>query len=163
MKMEQKAVRGIFEKVPGSGIWWVRYADAGGRIRREKVGNKGAATKLYQKRKTEVFQGKKLPEQFRAKRVTFAELADDAIEWAKANKLTWEDDEIRLKPLRDVFGGRIADSITAQEIERWFSAAGTPRKRDGKPSGVQWKPATVNRYRKRCYPWYSGKASRTRR
>ena len=63
MKIEQKAVRGIFEKVPGSGIWWVRYADANGRIRREKIGNKGAATKLYQKRKTEILQGKKLPEQ----------------------------------------------------------------------------------------------------
>jgi integrase len=92
-------------------------------------------------------QGKKLPEQFRAKRVTFCELADDAIEWAKANKLTWEDDVIRLKPMREVFGHRIAESITPQEIERWFSAAGTPRKRDGKPSGVQWKPATINRYK----------------
>jgi integrase len=146
MKSEPKAVRGTFEKVAGSGIW-VRYADVNGKIRREKVGNKGAATKLYQKRKTEVLQGKKLPEQFRAKRVTFSELADDAIEWAKGNKLTWRDDEIRLKPLREVFKGRIAESITPQEIERWFSAAGTPRKRDGKPSGVQWKPATINRYK----------------
>jgi integrase len=147
MKRDSKAVRGIFEKEMGSGVWWVRYADANGKIRREKVGNKGAATKLYQKRKMEVLQGKKLPEQFRAKRVTFSELADDAIEWAKANKLTWEDDEIRLRPLREVFGGRIAESITPQEIERWFSAAGTPRKRDGKPSGVSWRPATVNRYK----------------
>ena len=64
--------------------------------------------------------------------MTFSELADDAIEWAKANKRTWRDDEIRLKPLREVFGGRIAESIAPQEIERWFSAAGTPRKRDGK-------------------------------
>src|SRR5271163_4060768 len=106
MKTEQKAVRGVYEKVPGSSIWWVRYADSGGRIRREKVGNRGAATKLYQKRKTEVLQGKKLPEQFRAKRVTFSELADDAIEWAKAHKLTWQDDVIRLKPLLDAFGSR---------------------------------------------------------
>jgi integrase len=146
MKTERKTARGIFEKVPGSGIWWVRYADGDGRIRREKIGNKGAATKLYQKRKNDVREGKKLPD-FRAKRVTFSELADDAIEWAKANKLTWEDDEIRLKPLRAVFGARIAESITPQEIERWFSAAGTPRKRNGKPSGVQWKPATINRYK----------------
>jgi integrase len=46
-----------------------------------------------------------------------------------------------------MFGGRIAESIPPQEIERWFSAAGTPRKRDGKPNGVQWKPATINRYK----------------
>ncbi len=30
--------RGIFEKVTGSGECWIRYADAAGRIRREKVG-----------------------------------------------------------------------------------------------------------------------------
>jgi integrase len=146
MRSEQKAARGVFEKMPGSGIWWVRYADANGRIRREKVGNKGAATKLYQKRKTEVLQGKKLPEQFRAKRVTFGELADDAIEWAKAHKLTWEDDEIRLKPLRDVFGTRAAESIAPQEIERWFAAEGTSRN-NGARRGKMWKPATCNRYK----------------
>jgi integrase len=90
---------------------------------------------------------KKLPEQFRAKRVTFSELADDAIEWAKANKLTWKDDRSRLKPLREVFGNRVAESITPQEIERWIADAGTPRMRDGKLSGAQWKPTTVNRYK----------------
>ena len=30
--------RGIFEKVPGSDEFWIRYADSIGRIRREKVG-----------------------------------------------------------------------------------------------------------------------------
>ena len=33
--------RGIFEKVSDSGEWWIRYADATGRIRREKVGGWG--------------------------------------------------------------------------------------------------------------------------
>ncbi len=146
MKNETK-VKGVFEKLPGSGIWWVRYADANGRIRREKVGNKGAAIKLYAKRKTEVLQGKKLPENFRAKAVTFSELADEAIEWAKGHKLTWEDDEIRLKPLRDVFGARAAESITPQEIERWFALAGVSRNRDKKRNGRVWKPATFNRYK----------------
>jgi hypothetical protein len=64
-----KKVRGVYEKVPGSGVWWVRYADSTGRIRREKAGNKGAAIKLYQKRKTEVLQGVRLPENFKAKLV----------------------------------------------------------------------------------------------
>jgi integrase len=146
VKTEQKSIRGIYEKMPGSGVWWVRYADANGRIRREKVGNKGAATKLYQKRKTEVLQGKKLPEQFRAKGVTFSELADDAIEWAKAHKLSWEDDVIRLKPMRDAFGSRVAESITPQDIERWFGSQGN-RSADTKRKGKVWKPATFNRYK----------------
>jgi hypothetical protein len=58
-------VRGVYEKVSRSGIWWIRYADASGRIRREKAGPKGSAIKLYRKRKTEILQGKKLPEQLR--------------------------------------------------------------------------------------------------
>jgi len=142
-----KKQRGIYEKVPGSAVWWVRYADASGRIRREKGGTKGAAIKLYQKRKTEVLQGKKLPEQFRAKPVTFSELADDAIEWAKAHKLTWEDDEIRLKPLKDAFGVRAAEFITPQDFERWFASEGVSRNRDKKRKGRKWKPATFNRYK----------------
>jgi len=145
--MERKSPRGIFERDAGSGVWWIRYADAHGRIRREKVGSKSNAMKLYQKRKTEVLQGKKLPEQFRAKAVTFSELADDAIEWAKAHKVTWEDDQIRLKPIREVFGARAAESITPQEIERWFASAGMSRNKDKKRMGKQWKPATFNRYK----------------
>ena len=146
MRNETK-VKGVFEKLPGSGEWWIRYADASGRIRREKVGNKGAAIKLYQKRKTEVLQGKKLPEQFRAKAVTFNELADDAIEWAKGHKLTWEDDVIRLKPLRDAFGSRTAESVTAQDLERWFASNGLSRNNDPKRCQKKWKPATFNRYK----------------
>jgi integrase len=139
--------RGVYEKVKDSGVWWVRYADASGKIRREKIGNKGAAIKLYLKRKTEVLQGKKLPEQFRAKPITFSELADDAIEWAKAHKLTWEDDVIRLKPLRDAFGTRAAETITPQEIERWFASEGKCRNKDRKRNSKRWKPATFNRYK----------------
>jgi integrase len=147
VKEKEKNPKGVFEKEPGSRVWWIRYADASGRIRREKVGNKGAAIKLYQKRKTQVLEGKKLPEQFRAKPVTFAELADDAIEWAKSHKITWEDDEIRLKPLRDVFGARTAESITPQEIERWLTTQGRSRSRDKSRNGKKWKPATCNRYK----------------
>jgi len=35
-----KKERGLFEKVPGSGIWWIRYEIAGIE-RREKVGRRG--------------------------------------------------------------------------------------------------------------------------
>ncbi len=75
MRKAPQRLRGVFEKVRGSGVWWIRYADASGRIRREKVGNRGAALKLYQKRKTQVLQGEKLPENFRAKSALFSELA----------------------------------------------------------------------------------------
>lgn len=144
---QPKKIRGLYEKDPGSGIWWVRYADGSGRIRREKVGNRSAAVQLYRKRKTQVLQGEKLPENFRAQALTFSELADGAIEWAKVHKLTWEDDEIRLKPLREAFGSRPAHSITAQDIERWFILEGVSRNKDKKRNKKAWKPATFNRYK----------------
>ena len=65
--------RGIFEKMPGSGVWWIRYADATGRIRREKAGTKSAAISLYHKRKLEALQGRKLPETLRRAPVLFRE------------------------------------------------------------------------------------------
>lgn len=73
-----KPDRGIFEKVLGSGIWWVRYVDAQGRYHREKAGTWGNADKLLNRRRNDATLGKKLPE-LRRRTVTFAELADDAI------------------------------------------------------------------------------------
>lgn len=58
--------RGIFEKEPRSGIWWIRYVDAVGRLRREKAGTKSTASDLYHKRKNEALMGRKLPEKLRS-------------------------------------------------------------------------------------------------
>ena len=71
-------LRGIYEKVTDSGIWWVRWTDAQGKLHREKAGRKSDAKTLVDKRRTETLQQKKLPEQFRLK-VTFGCLCDDAI------------------------------------------------------------------------------------
>lgn len=53
--------RGVLERPPGSGIWRVRYADENGRIHREKVGPKGLAAKVYQKRKNEIAERRFFP------------------------------------------------------------------------------------------------------
>ncbi len=42
--------RGIYERPQGSGIWWILYYVEGKR-RREKVGRKSDAVKLYQSRR----------------------------------------------------------------------------------------------------------------
>jgi len=42
-KKPPKKVKGVYEKVPGSGVWWIRYADKGGKIRREKAGTRESA------------------------------------------------------------------------------------------------------------------------
>jgi integrase len=135
---EDKKLRGIYERDSGSRIWWIRYADSTGRIRREKAGTKGTAIKLYQKRKMEVLQGKKLPENLRAPLVSFDDLAKDALAYSKAHKRSYGDDEIRMEKLLASFRGRAADSITPQDIERSLSKSADEN---------EWAPATANRYR----------------
>lgn len=136
-KKQAKKARGIYEKVPGSGVWWIRYADATGRIRREKIGLKQSATTLYQKRKTEVLQGKKLPES-RKRVVGFGELIGDALAYSKAHKRSYDDDVYRFGKLRAYFGDRAAEGITPQDIERYMAAG---------IENDKWAPATANRYR----------------
>lgn len=130
--------RGVYEKVPGSGVWWVRHVDANGRLRREKAGTKSTALALYRKRKTEALEGRKLPEKLRKPPVQFAEVARDALAYSKSHKRTHEDDARLMKRILGWFRDRSAESITPQDIERHFEA------------GVRdhgWASSTVNHHR----------------
>lgn len=122
MKKQPVKVRGIFEKVPGSGDWSVRYADNAGNIHREHAGTREAAQMLYRKRKTEVLQGKKLPEKLRSRKVTFSELVSDALSYSEKNKRSFYDDKYRLEKVRGWFGETPADSIKPRAIEAKLQA-----------------------------------------
>ncbi len=130
--------RGVYEKMPGSGTWWVRYADSMGRIRREKAGAKSSALTLYRKRKTESLQRKKLPENLRTPAASFSELAHDALAYSKTHKITYQDDVLRMPWLLAAFRDRSADSITPQDLEHHLARIAEER---------AWAPASVNRYR----------------
>jgi len=136
-KAERKT-RGVFQKVSGSGEWWIRYVDAQGRYRREIAGTRSAAGKLYRKRKTEALQGKKLPETLRRATVTFADISRDALAYSKAHKRTYKDDVQRMERMLGWFRDRSADSLTPQEIERHFEEC---------IENESWAPSTVNHYR----------------
>jgi len=135
-KRKSKNLRGVFEKVPGSDIWWIRFIDAQGRFRREKAGTKGMAIDLYRKRKVEALEGKKLPERLRRATVTFAEIARDALTYSKVHKAgtSYRCDAGRMEVLLDWFRDYPAESISAQDIERQFQKQ-------------EWASATPNRYR----------------
>ena len=132
--------RGIFEKVPGSGVWWICWFDQFGKRHREKAGTKSAAIALYRKRKTQALEGWKLPERLRRRSVGFSELVDDMLEYSrmKHRPLTYCNSQVRAEKLRVWFGNRPVDSTTTQEIERQLDQA--CREND-------WRPGTVNRYR----------------
>lgn len=135
--------RGVFEKVPGSGIWWIQYFDTEGRRHRERVGRKSSAITLYQKRRTETVEGKKLPTLRKVTAINFDEIAEDALEYSRSHKISFEDDQIRMNHVLKEFGGRPADSIRPRDIERWLNRL--TRQNGGE--NVPLKPATLNRYR----------------
>jgi integrase len=130
--------RGIFEKEPDSGIWWICYFDQFGKKRREKAGAKSVAIKLYGKRKQQVLEGKKLPEIFRKPSVNFGQLTDDALAYSKRNKRSYKTDVPRFASLKEWFGAQPAEELTPKEIE--YKLAKVAEK--GK-----WAPSTFNHYR----------------
>jgi integrase len=136
MKRQAPKVRGIFERERGSDVWWVRYRDTAGRLHREKVGTRGMALALLDKRRMERRQGKKLPETLRQRPVLFREIAADCLEYSKAHKASHAEDILRTRQLLPILGDLPIAGITPQQIERALNQLGDAR---------QWKPATWNR------------------
>lgn len=127
--------RGIFEKVAGSDVWWIQYFDAAGRRRREKVGRKSLAVKLVEQRRTDARRGVKMPENLRARAITFAEIAERALNYSKANKRSHGHDALRMPALVAEFGTRPAEEITRGDIQDWLDSR-----------SEEWSQATRNRY-----------------
>ena len=130
--------RGIFEKQPGSGIWWICYFDQFGKKRREKAGSKSVAIKLYGKRKQQVLEGKKLPELFRKPSANFTQLVDDALAYSKRNKRSYKTDVPRFARLKDWFGACPAEELSPKEIENKLTKEAEKEK---------WAASTFNHYR----------------
>ncbi|MGA2754061.1 MAG: site-specific integrase [Terracidiphilus sp.] len=128
-----KQVKGVFERPPGSGCWWVNYY-IGGKQHREKVGRKSDAIMLYQKRKVDALRNKKLPELRPRKATSFGELATAAVDYAKAHLKTWPDYVWKERTLREPFGSRPAAEIIPEEIDNFLTEHCKT-------------PATANRFR----------------
>jgi integrase len=135
-RKEPEKVRGIYERDLGSGVWWVRFTDGEGKIRREKVGRRSDAVALYIKRKDEVRRGVKLPDTLKARGTSFEQIGKAAKEWyvahGKKDQRTYAQ---RMDVLIAEFGKRAADSITPSQIDGWLA------------SHEEWTQATRNRYK----------------
>ena len=134
MKQDDKK-RGVFEKIPGSGVWWIQFFDSQHRRRREKVGSRSAAIKLVEKRRTQAREGIKMPENLRAKPASFAELAERALAYSKANKRSYSHDEQRMEHLKEELGNRLAEDISRGQIQKWLDS-----------KAEDWAIATRNRH-----------------
>lgn len=133
-----KKTRGVFERPPGSGIWWCQHIDCDGRRHREKVGIKSAAINQHTMRRAEALNGKKFPEKIRARPALFREIAKAALEYSKREKQrSYRTDISRMAPLVEAFGDRQAESIKREEVEQWLNATADER---------HWTLATKNRH-----------------
>lgn len=128
-----KKERGVFEKIPGSGIWWIRYKTAGVECP-EKVGRRSDAIKLYRIRKADILRGAKMPANIRQKGIKFSVIAQDAINWYESpDRKDVRNFKSRKRTILEAFGDRIADEIKPSDIDDWLGAH-------------KWSPATKNRY-----------------
>jgi len=130
--------RGVYEREPGSGVWWIVYFDQFGKRHREKAGSKSVAIKLYGKRKQQALEGKKLPELFRKPSVNFSQLVADALAYSKRNKRSYKTDVPRFASLKEWFGSHPAEELTPKEIEHTLARVAEREK---------WAPSTFNHYR----------------
>ena len=133
------AKRGVFERIKGSGIWWIRWTDQDGHKRREKAGTYSAAQKLLAKRHTQKLEGKKFPENLRAKTLTFRELCDDAIAHSRSENSEKQTYELRLRigQLLPEFGSRSVESIKKNDVVAWLAEQSEAR---------DWAASSRNRW-----------------
>ena len=131
------AIRGIFERPPHSGVWWISYCDGEGKRHREKVGRRSAALDALGRRRLEVKEGRFIPPRAGA-RLTFRELAMAAMVQKKLRlaDLSYETDEGRLQQLLQLIGNVPADQLTSARLEETLARF--------KQSGLSW--STVNRF-----------------
>lgn len=141
----------VFEKVKGSGEWWIRYSDQYGHIHREKVGPKSLAQKAYEKRKTQIREGKFFPDDLRGRKdMLFKDMAKLYLEeHSKVNKRSYDGDRHVMNRLNQAFGEKALSEIMTEDVERFknrLKQQGTVKKpkRGAKPRPLS--EATVNRH-----------------
>jgi len=108
----------IFEKVPGSGVWYIRYYDDAGRRHCERAGSEASAAEGYKKRARQIEDSVFCPPRS-VNKLKFGELMDLAFADRKVRlaPTSYESDLGRAKRLREWFGEMPAAKVTAALIQ----------------------------------------------
>lgn len=132
----QKLPRGIFWR---DNAYWIRYADLAGRMHREKVGPfLKKAMAAYNKRKSEIYEGKFFSPGERQRPIVFSEISKDFLDYSKRNKRSYGHDAARMILLLRLWRECLVTELNAGRIKRDLGQAAIDEK---------WLPATYNRYR----------------
>lgn len=134
----KKLPRGVYEKVPGSGDYWIRYTDPEGKLRRQRIGpSLSAASELVEQRRTEVRIGKFDPStvgrKAKAKAMTVRMMFETYLP-LRVDVRNKGEDQRYAAYWSKLFGTRELAAVTPLELERWRAER-----------IKQVKPATANR------------------
>jgi integrase len=131
------AIRGIFERPPRSGTWWISYRDGDGKRHREKVGRRSAAIDAVARRRREVTEGRFIPPRAGGG-LTFRELAHAAMAQKRLRLApgSYEMNRLQLNKLLPLIGNVPADGLKPARIEETLATLKRSRSN-----------STVNRYR----------------
>jgi site-specific recombinase XerD len=132
-RKEAKRVRGVWERTPGSGVWWIRYR-VRGVLKREKAGSKVDAIKLLMRRKDDLLQGIVKSEAVRQPEIRFETLCEDILVFSRNHHREPYRIQIMVKKILPEFGEKLAQAIKPADIDAWLSQNTRT-------------PATSNRYR----------------
>jgi integrase len=130
--------KGVYEKYPDSGIWWIRYTTAQGNRKTESVGRHSDAVTLYQQRMTEKRSGLIIPIGKSARGVKLSALIDDALKFSEGNHRDQRNFKQRLEVVKERIGDRAADSITPKDLADSL---------EDMAEEFEWSDATFNRYK----------------
>ncbi|HUX45118.1 MAG TPA: site-specific integrase [Terracidiphilus sp.] len=136
-KPRQEKRKGIFERVKGSNIWWIRYTNEQGKRVAAKVGTFAAAVHVYERRTAAIRLGVLLPNSPR-RGAKFSELVADAIKFSEKHHRASKDFKQRVNLALDEFGDRVAESITTRELQDWVDEMAEQR---------EWTGGTRNRFK----------------
>jgi len=135
------------------GEWFACFVDATGLIHRERAGTKSQAKALYQRRKSEVRQGRHFPESMRkVQAVTLAAVCESYLAALAVNGRDPRGQvKTRLAEVQAILGDVAAASIRPQDIETLKAKlAETPARGRKDPEDPKKErprtPASVNRY-----------------
>ena len=106
---------GVYKK---GGKFYIDYYVAG-RRKREMIGpDRKLAETVLAKRKVEIAENRYLDKR-QIPSVTFGTIANQYLEWSRANKRSYERDETSIKALRAEFGTRKLADITAVDVDAY--------------------------------------------
>jgi len=109
--------RGVFIR---KGDYWIRYADADGKEHKEKIGKRiSLAVKIYQKRKTEIIEGRFFPRSPQKRDISIDEFIATHLDQARDIVKGFKDYKRYGALWSERFKGRRLRSISSEEIESW--------------------------------------------